>query len=559
MGSSSSRLGSRPSRPRVNRTNRRLCSFICGGSNSHATVEMEDYPAELLGSSTEDCDLNIDVFQSSTKESSSILGSETKCSRSKTENGASSDSSNGTIEDTAIEFGSKSVETSKSGKYLSESKELVLHPVNADSSPVESYWERTSDIASTSSRERQSPELVSENVRASLDVVVEVDDSHKEGRSHICPDGICSSSTPPAELGNWSANGLSSIENQGNEIMDIHNSILSSVPVVSDSPATLQSLRNESAQEATPPGPGFLMPDGQRERRNGSVLLVDVVSISSNILSSSTVEISNREVRRNSRRMFWDAFSRRSSRRHSDSPTIVFSTDDADDLGSHDRWLLDFGGDLFEDGGRVDSGYLGSRSHGMHERRWQSRSEIWETLRLGLDESGWRTNVCSSGLHPHGTCSCESYLMTEESGTRGSISRIVMLAEALFEVLDEIHRQPVGLSLSMVSLPAPESVVNSFPLKNHNTADNGDDVEQCYICLADYEEGDKIRVLPCHHEYHMSCVDKWLKEIHRVCPLCRGDVLAGAVGVVASGDDPNSAGDEAGTVVWPRRWNIGGV
>ncbi|KAL6532689.1 hypothetical protein OROGR_013649 [Orobanche gracilis] len=88
----------------------------------------------------------------------------------------------------------------------------------------------------------------------------------------------------------------------------------------------------------------------------------------------------------------------------------------------------------------------------------------------------------------------------------------------------------MSLSLSMVSLPAQESVVNSFPVKTYRKAGSlgsADEVSQCYICLAEYEDGDRIRVLPCHHEYHMSCVDKWLTEIHGVCPLCRGDVRDG--------------------------------
>lgn len=47
------------------------------------------------------------------------------------------------------------------------------------------------------------------------------------------------------------------------------------------------------------------------------------------------------------------------------------------------------------------------------------------------------------------------------------------------QVLDEINRQP--LSLSMVSFPAPESVVNSLPVRSHMKSDASgtlDDIEQ---------------------------------------------------------------------------------
>lgn len=44
------------------------------------------------------------------------------------------------------------------------------------------------------------------------------------------------------------------------------------------------------------------------------------------------------------------------------------------------------------------------------------------------------------------------------------------------QFLDEIHRQPTPFSLSGVSLPAPESVVDSFPLKCHKMASAADGV-----------------------------------------------------------------------------------
>ena len=37
------------------------------------------------------------------------------------------------------------------------------------------------------------------------------------------------------------------------------------------------------------------------------------------------------------------------------------------------------------------------------------------------------------------------------------------------------------------------------------------DDKRCVVCLVDFEEKQLVRVLPCLHEYHTRCIDKWLK------------------------------------------------
>jgi hypothetical protein len=62
----------------------------------------------------------------------------------------------------------------------------------------------------------------------------------------------------------------------------------------------------------------------------------------------------------------------------------------------------------------------------------------------------------------------------------------------------------------------------------------------CAICMADYEEEEAVRVLPCGgaHHFHKRCVDDWLK-INANCPICRGSVLG--AGALPSADDAQAA------------------
>ncbi len=65
-------------------------------------------------------------------------------------------------------------------------------------------------------------------------------------------------------------------------------------------------------------------------------------------------------------------------------------------------------------------------------------------------------------------------------------------------------------------------------LSEEGKVDFQDQSEHCVICLEQFQDGDRLRVLPCEHRFHTSCIDKWLSGSYSyedcftgLCPTCK--------------------------------------
>ncbi|KAM6465591.1 E3 ubiquitin-protein ligase ZNRF4-like [Liasis olivaceus] len=55
----------------------------------------------------------------------------------------------------------------------------------------------------------------------------------------------------------------------------------------------------------------------------------------------------------------------------------------------------------------------------------------------------------------------------------------------------------------------------------------GDRYDSCVICLAEYEAGDLLSILPCAHVFHYACINTWLliqPMAEQTCPICKQTV-----------------------------------
>lgn len=52
---------------------------------------------------------------------------------------------------------------------------------------------------------------------------------------------------------------------------------------------------------------------------------------------------------------------------------------------------------------------------------------------------------------------------------------------------------------------------------------------ECTICCEDYEDDDRVIILPCDHIFHNNCIIPWIQNSSTKCPICHAEILRNGV------------------------------
>ncbi|XP_010421852.1 PREDICTED: receptor homology region, transmembrane domain- and RING domain-containing protein 4 [Camelina sativa] len=114
-----------------------------------------------------------------------------------------------------------------------------------------------------------------------------------------------------------------------------------------------------------------------------------------------------------------------------------------------------------------------------------------------------------------------------------------VLATCFFVRRHRVRRRRI-MSLSGSDFPRmAKNLLRRMPVTIFNgVCDEASTSVSCAICIEDYRIGDKLRVLPCTHKFHVGCVDLWLGQRRSFCPVCKRDARSNSIDMPASEHTP---------------------
>ncbi|KAK3008621.1 hypothetical protein RJ639_013808, partial [Escallonia herrerae] len=78
----------------------------------------------------------------------------------------------------------------------------------------------------------------------------------------------------------------------------------------------------------------------------------------------------------------------------------------------------------------------------------------------------------------------------------------------------------LGETVGVESKGLPEELISQLPTFKYKPGFFSKKLknEQCVVCCEPYSSGERLTTLPCSHQYHSECINRWLK-VKKVCDM----------------------------------------
>ncbi|XP_059956501.1 E3 ubiquitin-protein ligase RLIM-like [Mesoplodon densirostris] len=158
---------------------------------------------------------------------------------------------------------------------------------------------------------------------------------------------------------------------------------------------------------------------------------------------------------------------------------------------------------------------------------------------FGSDSNASYDTHSSSTLSCHSSPNCTSSSSSSPISGSSSSDENSGISSLMFEGIEETNLSSEtsqgGIQISLIISDESDSgsshnlqttgltkaQIDSLAVRSFG---ENDALNACSICLTEYTENSKLRILPCSHEYHIHCIDRWLSE-NSTCPICRRQVV----------------------------------
>ena len=88
-----------------------------------------------------------------------------------------------------------------------------------------------------------------------------------------------------------------------------------------------------------------------------------------------------------------------------------------------------------------------------------------------------------------------------------------MTYEQLLQLEDNVGNVSKGISVQQFE---------KLPIKKYKKEKYSENF-QCIICMEEFKEKEKIKLLPCGHIFHPNCIKEWLMK-QKSCPFCKSEI-----------------------------------